>query len=130
MAEDLTRGQSPDAGGEANPVPGTVVPRPVLFERLGRPPRVTLVTAPAGSGKTALLRSWLGQAGLADRAAWVSAGRGERDPQRFWLSVAGALCQTSGGAGRVQAVSAASDLDGRALVERLLENLGQVNGPL
>jgi LuxR family transcriptional regulator, maltose regulon positive regulatory protein len=38
-------------------------------------------------------RSWLGQAGLADRAAWVSAGRGEREPQRFWLSVAGALRQ-------------------------------------
>jgi hypothetical protein len=46
-----------------------------------------------------LLRSWLGQEGLAGRAAWVPAGRGERDPQRFWASVAGALRQTSGGAG-------------------------------
>jgi LuxR family maltose regulon positive regulatory protein len=38
--------------------------------------------APAGSGKTVLLRSWISGAGLAGRAAWVPVGRGERDPQR------------------------------------------------
>jgi len=33
------------------------------------------------------MRSWIGWAGVAGRAAWVPAARGERDPQRFWLSV-------------------------------------------
>ena len=83
--------------------------RPALFGRLGGPARVTVVSAPAGSGKTVLLRSWIAEAGLAGRAAWVAAGREERDPQRFWLSVLGALRETGPGAGLVRAVSAAPD---------------------
>jgi LuxR family transcriptional regulator, maltose regulon positive regulatory protein len=42
-----------------------VVPRPVLFERLGTSARVTVVSAQAGSGKTVLLRSWISEAGWA-----------------------------------------------------------------
>jgi LuxR family maltose regulon positive regulatory protein len=52
---------------------------------------VTVVSAPPGSGKTVLLRSWIDAAGLAERAARVPVGRDERDPQRLWLSVLGAL---------------------------------------
>jgi LuxR family transcriptional regulator, maltose regulon positive regulatory protein len=74
-----------------------LVARPALFELLGGPSRVTVVSAPAGSGKTVLLRSWIAGAGLAGRAAWVAAGREERDPQRFWLSVAAALRQAGPG---------------------------------
>jgi len=47
-----------------------------------------------GSGKTVLLRSWIGQAGaagLSERVGRVPAARGERDPQRFWLSVLAAF---------------------------------------
>ena len=69
-------------------VRGVVPPR--LFGRLGAA-RVTVVSAPPGSGKTVLLRSWISEAGLAEHAAWVQAGRDERDPQRFWLAVLGAL---------------------------------------
>jgi LuxR family transcriptional regulator, maltose regulon positive regulatory protein len=94
-----------------------------LFARLGGPARVTVVSAPAGSGKTVLLRSWMAEAGMPGRAAWVAAGREERDPSRFWLSVAGALRQTGPGAGLVRPVSPAPDLDGWALVEGLLDDL-------
>jgi LuxR family transcriptional regulator, maltose regulon positive regulatory protein len=100
-----------------------LVARPALLERLRGPVRVTALSAPAGSGKTVLLRSWISGAELAGRAAWVGAGREERDPQRFWLSVAGALRQTDPGAGLVRALSAAPDLDGWALVEGLLNDL-------
>ncbi|HEY6312830.1 MAG TPA: LuxR C-terminal-related transcriptional regulator [Streptosporangiaceae bacterium] len=100
-----------------------VVPRPGLWERLGEAAWVTVVSAPPGSGKTMLLRSWISQAGLAGRAAWVSAGRGEGDPQRFWLSVLGALRQTAPGSALVRPVTAAPDLDGWAMVERLLKDL-------
>ena len=108
-------GSDGDAGG--------TVARPGLFGRLGGPARVTVVSAPAGSGKTVLLRSWIAAAGLAGRAAWVAAGREERDPQRFWLSVAGALRATGPGAGLVRVVSAAPELDGWALAEGLLSDL-------
>ena len=108
---------------------GGVVARPALFGRLGGPTRVTVLSAPAGSGKTVLLRSWIAEAGLAGQAAWVT-GREERDPQRFWLSVLGALRQTGPGAGLVRAVSAAPDLDGWALVEGLLHDLAPLEDPV
>ena len=97
--------------------------RPGLFERLGASARVTVVSAPAGSGKTVLLRSWIGEAGLEESAAWVPVGPGETDPQQFWLSVLGALRRTSAGSALVRAVTAAPDLDGWAIVERLLKDL-------
>ena len=82
-----------------------------------------MVSAPPGSGKTVLLRSWISQAGLAERAAWVPIGRDERDPQRLWLSVLGALRQTVPGSQLVRELTAAPDLDGWAMVERLLKDL-------
>ena len=111
------------AGRVAGPGAGGVVSRPGLFGRLAAPARVTVVSAPPGSGKTVLLRSWISQAGLAGSAAWVPVGRDERDPQRFWLSVLGALRQTAPGSALVQALTAAPDLDGWAIVERLLTDL-------
>ena len=97
--------------------------RPRLSERLGASQRVTVVSAPPGSGKTVLLRSWIAEAGLAGSAAWVSAGGDERDPQRFWLSVLGALRQTIAGSALVRELTAAPDLDGWAIAERLLKDL-------
>jgi LuxR family transcriptional regulator, maltose regulon positive regulatory protein len=111
------------AGRVARPGAGSIVSRPRLFERLGASARVTVVSAPPGAGKTVLLRSWISRAGLAEYAAWVPAGRGERDPQQFWLSVLGALRRTVPGSALVQALTAAPELDGWAVVERLLADL-------
>ena len=47
----------------------------------------------------------------------------ERDPLRFWLSVLGALRQTAAGSGLVRELTAAPDLDGWAIAERLLKDL-------
>jgi LuxR family maltose regulon positive regulatory protein len=106
-----------------------VVIRPGLFERLGGLERVLVVSAPPGSGKTVLLRSWISQAGLRAQAGWVAAGQDERDPQRFWLSVLRVLRGTAAGSVLVQAVTAAPDLDGWAVVERLLKNLAALRDP-
>src|SRR6516165_4296681 len=108
----------------------TLVPRPGLFELLGAAGRVVQVSAPAGSGKTFLLRAWIAAEGLRDRAAWVSVGRGERDPQAFWLSVLDSLRATSAGSERVRELTAAPGLDGAALVDRLLEDLGTLPEPV
>jgi LuxR family transcriptional regulator, maltose regulon positive regulatory protein len=112
--------------GVGAPVPavrGGIVSRSALFERLGRAGRVTQVSAPAGSGKTFLLRSWIGAAGLAESTAWVPVQREERNPQRFWVSVLSALRQTAAGSTVVRPLTAAPDLDGWAVVERLLTGL-------
>ncbi|MFY9928194.1 MAG: AAA family ATPase, partial [Streptosporangiaceae bacterium] len=91
---------------------------------------MTVVSAPAGSGKTVLLRSWISEAGVAERAAWVPVGRDERDPQRFWASVLGALRGTGPGSGLVRELTAAPDLDGWSVVERLLKDLAPLAEPV
>jgi LuxR family maltose regulon positive regulatory protein len=118
------------AGGAAGPGTGCVVSRPRLFERLAAQARVAVVSAPPGSGKTVLLRSWISWAGVAGRAAWVPAGRGERDPQRFWLSVLAALRQTAPGSVLVRDLTAAPDLDGWVITERLLADLAPLDDQL
>src|SRR5215472_10363427 len=104
---------------------GGIVSRPALWEQLGSASRVTVVSAPPGSGKTLLLRSWIAELGLADRAAWVAAQE-ERDPQRFWVGVTDALRGTAAGSALVRPLTAAPDLDGWAVVERLLADLGSL----
>jgi LuxR family transcriptional regulator, maltose regulon positive regulatory protein len=113
------------AGAAAAPaVRDGVVSRPGLFGLLSRAGRVTEVSAPPGSGKTLLLRSWIAGAGLKERTGWVPVQGEERDPQRFWLSVLGALRETAAGSKLVRPLTAAPDLDGWAVVERLLTDLG------
>ncbi len=91
---------------------------------------MALVSAPAGSGKTTLLRSWVDDAGLSDRVAWVSVERGERDAQRFWLSVIGELSDAVGDVGGVQEVSPRPRFDGDAVVSRLLSDLAVLDQPV
>jgi LuxR family transcriptional regulator, maltose regulon positive regulatory protein len=84
------------------------------------------LSAPAGSGKTFLLRSWIREMGLTDNAAWVSVQEEERDAQRFWISVLDALRATAPGSTLVRGLTAAPDLNGRAIVERLLDDLASL----
>jgi LuxR family transcriptional regulator, maltose regulon positive regulatory protein len=115
----VERAVSPGASKPVVVADGIVIRR-TLFDRLQRAGRVVAISAPAGSGKTLLVRSWISEAGLASAAAWVSVRHKERDPQRFWVSVVDAL---HGTATPVRGLTAAPSLDGEAIVERLLEDL-------
>jgi LuxR family maltose regulon positive regulatory protein len=106
------------------------VSRTGLFERLATSTRVTVVSAPPGSGKSVLLRSWISGAGLRNSTGWVSVGRDDSDPQRFWLSVLDALRRTAPGSRLVRELTAAPDLDGWAIVERLLKDLAPLQDRL
>jgi LuxR family transcriptional regulator, maltose regulon positive regulatory protein len=99
------------------------VPRYALFRRLAEAERVVQISAPAGSGKTVLMGSWTAAADLAEHVAWVPVDRRKRDPRLFWISVADALRGTAAGSALVRPLTAAPDLDGWAVVERLLTDL-------
>jgi LuxR family transcriptional regulator, maltose regulon positive regulatory protein len=90
---------------------------------LGAAARVTQISAPAGSGKSYLLRSWIAESGLVDSAAWVAVHAGEQDPQRFWISVLDALRDTIAGSKLIRPLTGAPDLNGWAVVERLVADL-------
>ena len=92
--------------------------RDALFERLAEAERVVQISAPAGFGKTVLLRSWIAEASLTRRIAWVPADSEQRDPRRFWISVADALRGTAAGSALVRPLTAAPDLDGWAAADR------------
>src|SRR6266576_1708040 len=53
--------------------------------------RVTVISAPAGSGKTSLLRAWADRSANPRRVAFVSVNRDEQDAHRFWGAVLGAI---------------------------------------
>jgi LuxR family transcriptional regulator, maltose regulon positive regulatory protein len=73
------------------PTRADLVARPRLIERLasGLQRKLTLVSAPAGFGKTTLLSSW--QATARAPYAWLALDAGDNDPVRFWTYVAAAL---------------------------------------
>src|SRR6266852_1134721 len=56
--------------------------------------KVTVISAPPGSGKTSLLRVWSDRAGKDRRVAFVTVPREQQDAQEFWLAVLDAIRQT------------------------------------
>ena len=82
-----------------------LVPRAALLERLdqGLERSLTLVSAPAGFGKTTLLAAWLAGAADSDvgtrRIAWVSLDEADTGAAAFWSYVLTALERAVPGAG-------------------------------
>src|SRR6266478_2652237 len=68
-----------------------LVPRPRLTHRLneGATRKLTLITAPAGFGKTTLLSEWITQCRLA--TAWLSLNPGDNHPLRLFSYLIAAL---------------------------------------
>ena len=106
----------------------SVIARRALFDLLsneGTP--VTLVSAPAGSGKSVLLRSWLDECGLRDRAAWVSVERNERSADRFWASLLEALQTAMGGDELAEQLESMPGLEGQEAAARLVAELDSLD---
>ena len=60
--------------------------------------KVTIISAPAGSGKTSLLRSWAGRPGQPRRLAVLQVQRDQHDAQQFWLALLDAVRHATGAA--------------------------------
>jgi LuxR family transcriptional regulator, maltose regulon positive regulatory protein len=84
------------------PVRRARVARPRLFERLdaGRRHKLTLVSAPAGFGKTTLLSVWAQDRAPEPRVAWLTLDAGDDDPTRFLAYLVAALQTVAPDVGR------------------------------
>jgi LuxR family transcriptional regulator, maltose regulon positive regulatory protein len=86
--------------------------------------RVTLISAPAGSGKTSLLRAWADGPGQRYRLAVVQVRRDQQDAQQFWLAALSAIRQASGTPGDGEQLAATPDFNQAAVADRVLSELG------
>jgi LuxR family transcriptional regulator, maltose regulon positive regulatory protein len=72
----------------------SLVARPRLIERMshGAESKLTLISAPAGFGKTTILTEWLAATAGAERsAAWLSLDQGDNRAAAFWTYLITAL---------------------------------------
>jgi LuxR family maltose regulon positive regulatory protein len=88
--------------------------------------RVTVISAPPGSGKTSLLRAWADRS--TSRVAFVSVARDEQDAPRFWGAVVDAIRSPAELIAPVPAATAA--LDGDEVLDSVLWELAEQVEPV
>jgi LuxR family maltose regulon positive regulatory protein len=85
--------------------------------------KLTLVTAPAGFGKTTAVAEWVRQRDLP--VAWLSLDSGDNDPVRFWSYLAAALggLQPRVGAGLEAMLRSSTDPPWETTISLLIDDL-------
>jgi LuxR family maltose regulon positive regulatory protein len=90
--------------------------------------KVTIISAPAGSGKTSLLHAWAHRPGQRHRLATLQVQRDQHDAQQFWLALLDAIRHASATAGHAGPPAATPDFNAPAMVDRVLSELAGVRG--
>jgi LuxR family maltose regulon positive regulatory protein len=100
---------------------GRLVDREALVDRLvaGQSGRLTVISAPAGWGKTTLVLQWRRRTGAGQRFGWVSLDEADSDPTSFWAYVTEALSLMYPGSTRAA----------RRRAGRRRRDLGELLGP-
>jgi LuxR family maltose regulon positive regulatory protein len=91
--------------------------------------KVTIISAPAGSGKTSLLRAWANRPGQRHQLAEIQVQRDQQDAQQFWLGLLGAVRRAATASG-TETPAATPEFNGRAMVDRVLSELAAHRGRL
>ncbi len=92
--------------------------------------KVTIISAPAGSGKTSLLRAWAGRQGPPSRLAVVQVPRDQQDAQQFCLGLLGAVRHATGAAGGAEPQPATPEFNARAMADKVLSELATAPGEI
>jgi len=86
--------------------------------------RVTIISSPAGTGKTSLLRAWADQPGQDGRIAFMTVRPSQHDMQLFWLTMLDAVRAAAGtGGDGAQLPPVTPDSSGSAMVDKVLSEL-------
>ena len=94
----------------------------------GRSSPDSLISAPAGSGKTSLLHTWADGPGRRYRLAVVQVQRGQQDSQQFWLAVLSAIRQANGTPAEGEKLAATPGFNQGAILDRIRSELAQDRG--
>jgi LuxR family maltose regulon positive regulatory protein len=117
--------------GEGTGTPG-LLDRKDLLQLLDRAvtKRLTVISAPPGSGKTSLLRTWADQSTKLRRVALVSVERDQHDEQRFWSAILDAIRgpARSTAAGTPPAPTAVPEAD--QMIDRVLSEIAEQAEPV
>ena len=89
---------------------------------------MTVISAPAGSGKTSLLRAWAGRPGQPGRLAVVQVRRDQHDAQQFWLALLNAVRHATGASGGAELPAATPGFNAPAMAGRVLSELADARG--
>jgi LuxR family transcriptional regulator, maltose regulon positive regulatory protein len=90
--------------------------------------KVTIISAPAGSGKTSLLRAWADRPSQPHRLAVMQVQRDQHDAQQFWLALLDAVRHATGANSGAEPPAATPGFNGRAMVDRVLSELAGQHG--
>jgi len=122
VAGDRASGGSPRRTSEDGSGNSRLIGRGDLLAALDRAAakKVTIISAPAGSGKTSLLSAWADRPGQPYRLAVMQVQRDQHDAQQFWLALLTAVRQASATASRAEPPAATPGFNGRAMVDRVL----------
>ena len=90
--------------------------------------KVTIISAPAGSGKTSLLRAWADRPGQPHRLAVVQVRRDQQDAQDFWLALLDAVRHVCGAPSGTEPPAATPGFNASAMVSRVLSELADAGG--
>jgi LuxR family transcriptional regulator, maltose regulon positive regulatory protein len=91
---------------------------------------VTVISAPAGSGKTSLLRAWADGPGQRHRVAALHVQRDQQDAQQFLLALLDAVRRASATTGRAEPLAATPDFNASAMIDRVLAELSAASGDI
>jgi LuxR family maltose regulon positive regulatory protein len=91
--------------------------------------RVTVISAPPGSGKTSLLRAWADSPTNPLDVAFVSVDRDQQSAERFWRAVSDAIRNPAGPI-NPETEPANAGFDGDEVVDRVLSEFGEQVEPV